>query len=157
MRLGILLALWMRTGRGAIRGRTHEHGHGHGVGMERPRDDGPGQAKCPNTPSFGDPAGADPLRGAAGRAHIDDAFFADGWNAHDVNVLMSFMSDDCVFEGAAGPDACGTRYAGRERVCEAFDRVFKTFPDATFGDARHFVAGWSTAAISSRSRTARSR
>ena len=36
---------------------------------------------------------------------------------------------------------CGTRYEGRERVREAFARVFKMFPDAQFGNARHFVAG----------------
>ena len=23
--------------------------------------------------------------------------FADAWNRHDVDALMSFMSDDCVF------------------------------------------------------------
>jgi len=70
-----------------------------------------------------------------------DTFFGTGWNRHDVDVLMTFMSDDCVFESTAGPEVCGTRYAGRERVREAFVRVFKIFPDATFADARHFVAG----------------
>jgi len=70
-----------------------------------------------------------------------DAFFRDGWNRHDVDVLMTFMSDDCVFESTAGPEVCGTRHAGRERVREAFARVFTAFPDATFADARHFVSG----------------
>src|SRR5438309_10043158 len=54
---------------------------------------------------------------------------------------MTFMADDCVFETTAGKEACGTRYEGRERVREAFAKVFKIFPDAHFGDARHFVAG----------------
>ena len=70
-----------------------------------------------------------------------DAFFRDGWNRHDVDVLMTFMSNDCVFESTAGPEVCGTRHAGRERVREAFARVFTAFPDATFADAHHFVAG----------------
>lgn len=35
-------------------------------------------------------------------------------------VLMTYMSDDCVFETASGPEVCGTRHAGRERVREAF-------------------------------------
>ena len=30
--------------------------------------------------------------------------FADAWNRHDVDALMSFMSDDCAFEASAGPD-----------------------------------------------------
>jgi len=69
-----------------------------------------------------------------------DAFF-DGWNRHDVDALMRFMTDDCVFETSAGPEACGTRHAGRERVREAFGRVFATYPDARFADTRHVVAG----------------
>lgn len=70
-----------------------------------------------------------------------DRFFTAGWNAHDVDLLMTFMADDCVFESTAGAEACGTRHAGRERVREAFARVFASFPDAAFRDARHFVAG----------------
>ena len=66
--------------------------------------------------------------------------FAEGWNAHDVDRLMTFMADDCAFETTAGPEVCGKRHEGRARVREAFARVFKTFPDAHFGDARHFVA-----------------
>ncbi len=70
-----------------------------------------------------------------------DAFFNEGWNRHDVDVLMTFMAEDCVFESTAGPERCGTRHAGRERVREAFARVFAAFPDARFGAPRHFVAG----------------
>src|SRR4029077_7724528 len=70
-----------------------------------------------------------------------DTFFDKGWNEHDVDVLMTFMADDCVFESTAGPEACGARHAGRERVREAFARVFANVPDAAFRDARHFVAG----------------
>ena len=67
--------------------------------------------------------------------------FADAWNRHDVDALMSFMSADCVFEASAGPDACGTRYAGRDAVRAAFAEVCVSFPDANWGDARHFVSG----------------
>lgn len=67
--------------------------------------------------------------------------FADAWNRHDVDVLMSFMTDDCVFEASAGPDVCGTRYVGREAVRAGFAEVWATFPDAHWGRARHFVAG----------------
>ena len=70
-----------------------------------------------------------------------DRFFTAGWNRHDVEALMTFMADECVFETASGPDACGTRHVGRERVREAFARVFANFPDVAFHDARHFVAG----------------
>lgn len=67
--------------------------------------------------------------------------FADAWNRHDVDALMSFMTDDCVFEASAGPDVCGTRYVGREAVRAGFAEVWETFPDAHWGAARHFVVG----------------
>jgi steroid delta-isomerase-like uncharacterized protein len=67
--------------------------------------------------------------------------FADAWNRHDVDALMSFMSEDCVFEASAGPNACGTRYAGRDAVRAGFAEVWSAFPDAHWGNARHFVHG----------------
>jgi steroid delta-isomerase-like uncharacterized protein len=67
--------------------------------------------------------------------------FADAWNRHDVDALMSFMTDDCVFEGSAGPEVFGTRYTGREAVRSGFAEVWATFPDAHWGGAQHFVQG----------------
>ena len=67
--------------------------------------------------------------------------FADAFNRHDADAVMSFMTDDCVFEASAGPDICGTRYAGRDTVRAAFAEVFATFPDAQWGQARHFIQG----------------
>jgi len=66
--------------------------------------------------------------------------FADGWNRHDVDDLMSFMNDDCAFEASAGQDVCGTRYQGYEQVRAGFQEVFTAFPDAHWG-GRHFVSG----------------
>ena len=67
--------------------------------------------------------------------------FADAWNRHDVDALMSFMTDDCVFEASAGPEAWGTRSEGRATVRAAFAKAWPTFPDAHWGNARHFVCG----------------
>ena len=67
--------------------------------------------------------------------------FADAWNRHDVDALMSFMTEDCVFESSAGTDVCGTRYAGREAVRASFAEVWTIFPDAHWGNARHFIQG----------------
>jgi steroid delta-isomerase-like uncharacterized protein len=67
--------------------------------------------------------------------------FADAFNAHDADALMAFMTDDCVFEASAGPDACGLRYVGRDAVRAAFVDVWTTYPDAHWAEARHFVAG----------------
>ena len=67
--------------------------------------------------------------------------FADAWNRHDVDALMSFMTDDCVFEASAGPDMAGTRSVGRAAVRAAYAEVFAAFPDAQWGNATHFVCG----------------
>lgn len=67
--------------------------------------------------------------------------FADAWNCHDVDALMSFMAEDCVFEASAGSEVCGTRYVGSESVRDGFAEVWATFPDAHWSDPHHFVAG----------------
>ena len=67
--------------------------------------------------------------------------FAEAWNRHDIEALMSFMTEDCVFEASAGSDVFGTRYVGRESARAAFAEVWATFPDAQWGNARHFVCG----------------
>src|SRR3546814_15700441 len=75
---------------------------------------------------------------------IDEAFlqsFADAFNAHDVNAIMSHMTDDCVFEASAGPDANGQRFTGQQEVRKSFEDVFATFPDAQWRNPKHFVSG----------------
>lgn len=67
--------------------------------------------------------------------------FADAWNRHDADGLMSFMTDDCVFESSAGPEVCGTRYVGPQAVRAGFAEVWATYPDAHWGNACHFVQG----------------
>ena len=67
--------------------------------------------------------------------------FADAWNRHDADALMAFMTPDCVFEASAGPDACGARHQGAQAVRAAYADVWATFPDAHWGDDRHFVFG----------------
>ena len=65
--------------------------------------------------------------------------FANAWNRHDVDDLMSFMTNDCVFESSAGDEVCGTRYEGAEAVRIGYAKAWKDFPDAKWADAHHFV------------------
>lgn len=67
--------------------------------------------------------------------------FADAFNAHDINAIMAHMTEDCVFEASAGPEAVGQRFAGRENVKQAFEDVFASFPDARWNNPRHFIVG----------------
>lgn len=67
--------------------------------------------------------------------------FAKAFNAHDVNAILSFMANDCVFLASAGPDAYGEKFEGKEAVKRAFEDVFKTYPDAHWGNVTYFIAG----------------
>ncbi|MDE2364786.1 MAG: nuclear transport factor 2 family protein [Hyphomicrobiales bacterium] len=67
--------------------------------------------------------------------------FADAWNRHDIDDLMSFMTDDCVFQANAGGEVFGTTYAGREDVRRGYMKAWQTYPDARWNNARHAVCG----------------
>ena len=69
------------------------------------------------------------------------AAFGDAWNRHDLDGLMGFMSDDCVFQTAAGPDACGVRHVGAQAVRLAFAAAWATLPDAQWRNGQYFVQG----------------
>ena len=69
------------------------------------------------------------------------AAFGAAWNRHDIDALMSFMSEDCVFQTAAGPDACGTRIRGTEAVRQAFAAAWAAVPGAQWTNGAHFVHG----------------
>jgi taurine dehydrogenase small subunit len=67
--------------------------------------------------------------------------FTNAFNKHDVKAIMLHMTDDCVFEASAGPDADGKKFMGQEQVMKAFEDVFETFPDAHWNNPRHFLSG----------------
>ena len=67
------------------------------------------------------------------------AAFSAAWNRHDIDSLMSFMSDDCVFQTAAGPESYGARHEGLQAVRTAFESAWINFPDAQWIHDRHFV------------------
>ena len=67
--------------------------------------------------------------------------FAQAWSRHDIDTLMSFMSEDCLFHTSAGQAASGTRAIGREAVRAAFMKAWADVPDAQWTRARHAVAG----------------
>ncbi len=67
--------------------------------------------------------------------------FAEAWNRHDLDALMTMMTDDCVFQASAGADVDGERSDGPRAVRAAYAAVFEAFPDAHWANARHFVSG----------------
>lgn len=67
--------------------------------------------------------------------------FGEAWNRHDMDAIMSFMSEDCIFEASGGPYPYGSRYQGAAAVRAAFEAMLKANPDAQFRNSRHFIAG----------------
>lgn len=67
--------------------------------------------------------------------------FAAAWNRHDIEALMGFMADDCVFNAVAGPELLGRSFRGRDAVRAGFQMAWQTFSDAAWLDGDHFVSG----------------
>ena len=67
--------------------------------------------------------------------------FAKAFTAHDIDTLMSHMTDDCVFYGSAGDDIEGTSFHGPSDVADAFKAFWERMPDAAWHDDYHTVSG----------------
>ena len=67
--------------------------------------------------------------------------FTTAWNRRDIDAIMSFMSENCVFESSAGTEAYGTRFAGPAEVRRAFAAVLAYYPDAHWSQVHHMVDG----------------
>jgi ketosteroid isomerase-like protein len=67
--------------------------------------------------------------------------FLDAFNAHDVDAIMAFFSDDCVLDMPRGPGPGGRRIVGRAQVREGIQSRLDGIPDIHYGDDRHFACG----------------
>lgn len=72
------------------------------------------------------------------RAVIDR--FNEVFNAHDVDGVMSMMTDDVVFENTS-PTPDGARYEGQAAVRRFWEEFFASSPNASFTAEDVFVAG----------------
>ncbi|MFT7533321.1 MAG: ketosteroid isomerase-like protein [Gammaproteobacteria bacterium] len=69
------------------------------------------------------------------------ADYVEAWNTHNIDKIMSFMTDDCVFETGGGTERWGTRYQGSEQVRQRFIEVWTDLPDVHFVNGHHFADG----------------
>jgi ketosteroid isomerase-like protein len=63
----------------------------------------------------------------------------DAFNAHDLDRIMEYFSDDCVLEMPRGTERWGSRFEGKTNVREAISTRFEGLPDVHYGNAEHFV------------------
>lgn len=67
--------------------------------------------------------------------------FNKAWNDHDIEALMGFMIDDCVFYAVGGPDKMGAIHRGTQAVRKAYESAWLNIPDAQWKDGAHFITG----------------
>ena len=67
--------------------------------------------------------------------------FLDAFNAHDVDAVMSFFTEDCVLDMPRGPAPGGRRLLGRQQVREGIQSRFDGIPDIQYSDDRHWTCG----------------
>jgi hypothetical protein len=53
--------------------------------------------------------------------------FVDAFNAHDIKAIISFMTEDCVFEASAGPEMDGEKFTGQQEVQKALAVCLKSY------------------------------
>jgi steroid delta-isomerase-like uncharacterized protein len=63
----------------------------------------------------------------------------EAFNAHDLDRIMTFFSEDCVLQMPKGNRPWGSRFEGKTNVREALASRFEGLPDVRYGDAEHFV------------------
>lgn len=74
------------------------------------------------------------------RQELLETLFA-AFNRHDGPGVMACMTEDIVFDAAAGPDICGRRLAGTSAVRAAFEATWTGMPDVSWECTRHTVFG----------------
>lgn len=68
---------------------------------------------------------------------LSDTF--DAFNRHDVDGVMKFFADDCVFYTVGGDAAFGAKIEGAEAIAAAFSAVWAGMRDAHWDHHSHFV------------------
>jgi hypothetical protein len=67
--------------------------------------------------------------------------YSNAWNNHDIDAIMAFMTDDCVFETGGGHQRFGSRFEGPEAVRARFIEVWTDISDVCFTGENHIVDG----------------
>jgi ketosteroid isomerase-like protein len=67
--------------------------------------------------------------------------YSDAWNEHDIEKIMLYMTEDCIFRTGGGEQSYGTLYQGQAEVRKRFESIWSQFPDVCFKNTRHFLQG----------------
>jgi ketosteroid isomerase-like protein len=67
--------------------------------------------------------------------------FLDAFNRHDLDGIMDYFADECVFYMPRGASPRGDRYVGKAEVRAGLAKRFSGVPDVHYGEDRHWVCG----------------
>jgi ketosteroid isomerase-like protein len=67
--------------------------------------------------------------------------FLEAFNRHDLDSIMGYFADNCVFHMPRGSAPRGDQYIGRNAVRAGLAKRFEGIPDVHYGDDRHWVCG----------------
>ena len=67
--------------------------------------------------------------------------FLEAFNRHDLDAIMGYFADDCVFYMPRGARPRGDRYVGKQAVRAGLAKRFVGIPDVHYGDDRHWICG----------------
>lgn len=67
--------------------------------------------------------------------------FLEAFNRHDLDTIMEYFADDCVFYMPRGTGPRGDRYVGKGEVRAGLATRFAGIPDVHYGQDRHWLCG----------------
>ena len=67
--------------------------------------------------------------------------FLEAFNRHDLDAIMDYFHDDCVFYMPRGKGPRGDRYVGKEEVRAGLSTRFEGIPDVHYGEDTHWACG----------------
>ena len=65
--------------------------------------------------------------------------FLEAFNRHDLDAIMGYFADDCVFYMPRGAGPRGDKYAGKAEVRAGLAKRFEGIPDVHYGEDKHWV------------------
>ena len=67
--------------------------------------------------------------------------FLEAFNDHDLDAIMGYFADDCVFYLPRGAVPRGDQFVGKKQVRAGLAKRFEGIPDVHYGDDRHWACG----------------
>jgi ketosteroid isomerase-like protein len=67
--------------------------------------------------------------------------FLEAFNRHDLDAIMDYFHDDCIFYMPRGKAPRGDLYVGKKEVRDGLATRFEGIPDVHYGEDSHWTCG----------------